>query len=138
MSGSLEGKTVIVTGNGRSVGRAVARGRGDGLPRARLRLRVGGEGAAVEAETKVKRDLGSVDIWMNNAHDRSVAGMTAPVETAEPTQIVAQIQLGRLAPLALMQGLPVQYEGAGRPHHQHVCRRRRRKDAGVSALCDGD
>lgn len=138
--GKLVGKVALVTGGGRGIGRSIALAlAAEGAAVAVLsrtsaqveevatEIRDAGgraigfacdltdEGAPERAVRQVAEALGPVDILINNAHDTSVEGMTATVESVAATQIVAQLQSGPLIALALIQAcLPHMKEHGGR------------------------
>lgn len=140
MAGKLAGKVALVTGAGRGIGRSVALAlaaegaavavisrtakqveqvaeeiRRTGGQALGFACDLTGEGAAAQAVRRVAGALGPVDILVNNAHDTSVTGMTAAVETVAASQIIAQLQSGPLISLALIQAcLPHMKQHGGR------------------------
>jgi len=128
MTKPLEGKVAFITGAGRGIGRAIAdRLANDGAAVAVVSRTVeqvertaanivsrggraigfacdiGVEGAVAAAIDRTTRELGPVDILINNAHNTKFTEMTAPAIEVRPPQIDRQMVSGPYAALAAMQ-----------------------------------
>jgi 3-oxoacyl-[acyl-carrier protein] reductase len=140
MAGQLEGKTAFVTGAGRGIGRAIAaRLAKDGAAVAAISRTaeqvektaadivadggraigfacdIGVPGAIQAAIERTARELGPVDILINNAHNTAFFAMTGVVESVQTPQINDQMASGPYAALAAMQAcFPHMREHGGR------------------------
>jgi NAD(P)-dependent dehydrogenase (short-subunit alcohol dehydrogenase family) len=140
MVGQLEGKTAFVTGAGRGIGRAIAaRLAKEGAAVAAISRTaeqvektaadivanggraigfacdIGVPGAIQAAIERTARELGPVDILVNNAHDTAFFAMTGAVESVATAQIDGQMASGPYAALSAMQAcFPHMKEHGGR------------------------